>query len=87
MRHPDGGYGYRTRVRELRRDKDVKRWKVEHTPKGMALGVTLARQLFLGNPPTTISSSRPDIDWFFCDATDELSALARFMEAWKEQAK
>ena len=64
----------------------MKRWKVEHTPKGMVLGVTLPLQEFVGYPPTPI---RPvsDIDWFFCDATDELGALALFLKAWKEQAE
>jgi hypothetical protein len=62
----------------------MKRWKVEYTPKGVALGVTLALQQFVGEPPTAIRQM-PDVDRFFCDATDELGALARFMEAWKEQ--
>ena len=63
----------------------MKRWKVEHTPKGMVLGVTLALQQFVGDAPTAIRKM-PDVDRFFCDATDELGALAVFMKAWKEQA-
>ena len=65
----------------------MKRWRVEHTPKGMVLGVTMsAVQLYVGEPPTALSSSRSDVDRFYCDATDELGALAVFLQAWKEQA-
>ena len=64
----------------------MKRWRVEHTPKGMVLGVTMsAVQLYVGDPPTPIRQM-PDVDRFYCDAVDELGALAAFLQAW-EQAK
>ena len=61
----------------------MKRWRVSYGTNGEVFSVGLAFQQFLGAAPTPISKDRADR--FFCNATDELGALARFMEAWKEQ--
>ena len=63
----------------------MKRWRVNYTPDGEVLGVTPGNLIFLGNTPTPINES--GYDTFYCDAIDELGALARFMGAWKEQAE
>jgi hypothetical protein len=63
----------------------VKRWCVEYTPDGEVTKVYASAQTFLGDRPTTM---RRGDNQYYCDAIDELGAMARFIEAWrkKEQA-
>ena len=62
----------------------MKRWRVSYGPDGEVLSVGLALQHYVGDPSSPISKDRADR--FFCNAIDELGALARFLRAWKEQA-
>jgi hypothetical protein len=59
----------------------MKRWCVEYNGKGEVEEIYQSQQSFLGNLQSAI---RPGPSHFYCDATDELGALARFMEAWEK---
>ena len=58
----------------------MKRWCVRYTQTGEVEGIEQSDQDFLGARPTPINFNGP----FYCDAIDELGALARFMEAWEK---
>lgn len=60
----------------------MKRWCVEYTPDGEVTKVYASAQTFLGDRPTVMA--RWD-DQYFCDAIDELGAMARFIEAWRKK--
>lgn len=62
----------------------MKRWGIKLNPEGGVEDIDPdVLQNYVGAPSTSI---RRGLVWFYCDAVDELGALARYMEATKEQA-
>jgi hypothetical protein len=61
----------------------VKRWGVNYTRDGEVLWIKLGLESFASCPSTPLTRSVPT-DLFYCTATDELSALAQFMQAWRQ---
>ena len=63
----------------------MKRWWVTYSDTGEVLRVREGLDRFVGRPQTTVRRPKPYIaNPFYCDAIDELGALARFMEAWRQ---
>jgi len=60
----------------------MKRYCVEYNGKGEVVVIYQSRQRFLGNLQSVI---RRGHDYFYCDAVDELGAMARYMEARKKE--
>jgi hypothetical protein len=62
----------------------MKRWNVHYGPDGEVWKIYQGSQSFLGAPPSTLRYIT-DGNHFYCDAIDELGALARFVEAWEKR--
>ena len=62
----------------------MKRWCVWHNAKGEVQSIEPGLPMFTGAPPTEIEP-REGRNRFYCTAVDELSAMARFTEAWKKK--
>jgi hypothetical protein len=61
----------------------MKRWGVWYTQTGEVEGIALGIQKLVGTMQTPMRIHEKGAR-FYCDAIDELGALARFMEAWEK---
>jgi len=60
----------------------MKRWCVEYDAKGEVEKIYRGNQTFLGRMPSVVRRGRDD---FYCDAVDEIGAMARYIEARKKK--
>jgi hypothetical protein len=60
----------------------MKRWLVRYTQAGEVLSIERGLTALVGAGQSQIESHDEQDNRFFCDAIDELGALARFMKAW-----
>ena len=62
----------------------MKRWAVWYTQEGEVTGIERGVATFVGSNWSQIEAREERDNRFYCDAIDELGALARFMEAWEK---
>jgi hypothetical protein len=61
----------------------MKRWRVEYNGEGVVTRITPGSDALVGLEPWHVEVLGGD-NRLYCDAIDELGALARFMEVWEK---